>query len=206
MKKIPFSTPNIGFRELNAVKRVFKSGWYIAGEETKAFEEEFASYVGVKYAVSLSSCTAALFLSLKALGIKEGDEIIVPSFTFPATASVVIHCGAVPVFADINNIDFTLDQKSVNSLITKKTRAIIPVHYGGNRAKISARIPIIEDSAHLIPRGGDNKSFARCYSFYTTKNITTIEGGMLTTMNKKIYEWVKKARLHGLSTDAYKRY
>lgn len=207
MKNIPFDRPSIGKQEIQAVAKVLKSGWLTMGEETRLFEQEFAKYVGAKYAIAVNSCTAALFLSLKALGIKEGDEVIVPSFTFPSTVSVVIHCGATPVFADINPDDFCMDQKSFEGVITKKTKAVIPVHYGGNRAVIKTHLPVIEDSAHLIPKNGDKKnSFTRCYSFYATKNMTTGEGGMITTSNKRIAGWLIKARLHGLSKDAWKRY
>ena len=207
MKNIPFSRASLGSEELEAISKVLDSGWLTMGEETLKFEQEFANYVGAKYAVAVNSCTSALFLSLKALGIKEGDEVVVPSFTFPATVSVVIHCGATPVFADISKKDFCMDQKSFEKVLTKKTKAVIPVHYGGNRARIKTRISVIEDSAHLIPKDGDNKnSFARCYSFYATKNMTTGEGGMITTSEEKIVDWLKKARLHGLSRDAWKRY
>lgn len=204
---IPLSRANITSKEIDAVSKVLKSGWLTMGEVTSAFEDEFARYVGAKYAVAVNSATSALFLSLKALGIKEGDEVIVPSFTFAATANVVVHLGATPVFVDINDKDYTMDQKSFEKAITKRTKAVIPVHYAANRAVIKTKIPIVEDSAHLIPKNGDNKrSFARCYSFYATKNMTTGEGGMITTNDKKIYEWLKMARLHGLSRDAWKRY
>lgn len=207
MTNIPFARASLGKEELKAIARVLDSGWLTMGEETVRFEEEFAKYVGAKYAVAVNSCTSALFLSLKALGIGSGDEVIVPSFTFPATVSVIVHCGATPVFADIRKKDFCMDQKSFEKVLTKKTKAVIPVHYGGNRSEIKASVPIIEDSAHLIPKGGDShNSFARCYSFYATKNMTTGEGGMITTSDEKVVGWLRKARLHGLSRDAWKRY
>ena len=207
MKQIPFERPSVGSDEIKAVARVIKSGWMTMGPETAAFEEEFAKYVGAKYAIAVNSATSGLFLSLKALGIKEGDEVIVPSFTFAATANVVVHCGATPVFVDINKEDFTMDQVSLNRAITKKTKAVIPVHYGANRSHIKTSLPVIEDSAHLIGKKGDNiKAFASCYSFYATKNMTTGEGGMITTKNAKVAEWLRMARLHGLSRDAWKRY
>lgn len=207
MNNIPFSRPSIGKDEIEAVSRILSSGWLTMGEETIKFEEEFARYVGVSNAIAVNSCTAALFLSLKALGIKEGDEVIVPAFTFPSTVSVVIHCGATPVFADINKDDFTISQSSFDRVLTPKVKAAIIVHYSGNRASIKTNIPIIEDSAHFIPKKGDNnKTFSRCYSFYATKNMTTGEGGMITTNDEKIADWLKKARLHGLSRDAWKRY
>lgn len=204
---IPLTRANITQKEIDAVVKTLKSGWLTMGPETEKFEEEFAVYVGAKYAVAVNSATSALFLALQALGIKKGDEVIVPSFTFASSVNVIIHSGATPVFADIKEDDFTMDQKSLDSLITKKTKAVIPVHYAANRAKIKTNLPIIEDSAHLIPRGGDNnKSFANCYSFYATKNMTTGEGGMITTSDKKVADWLKQARLHGLSRDAWKRY
>jgi len=207
MKNIPFTRANIGKKEVDAVVKVLKSGWLTMGPQTELFEQEFAKYVGAKYAIAVNSATSALFLSLKALGIKEGDEVIVPSFTFASSASVIIHCGATPVFADINEVDYTIDQKSLDSLITKKTKAVIPVHYAANRANIKTSLPIIEDSAHLIEKNMDNhKAFATCYSFYATKNMTTGEGGMITVQDKKIADWLKMARLHGLSRDAWKRY
>lgn len=200
-----FSKTVIGKEEIEAVTRILKSGWLTMGEETLAFEEEFANYVGTKFAVALNSCTAGLFLSLKALEIGEGDEVIVPSFTFASTVNVIIHSGAKPVFADIKKNDFTLDPESVEKLITKKTKGVIPVHYAGRKAFVDYDIPIVEDSAHLIPKSGASKNLT-AYSFYATKNMTTGEGGMITTNDEKIAEWLKKARLHGMSKDAWKRY
>lgn len=207
MRKVPFERPSIGAGEIKAVTKVLKSGWMTMGPETQAFEEEFAKYVGAKYAISVNSATSGLFLALKALGIKEGDEVVVPSFTFAATVNVVVHCGATPVFVDINNKDYTIDQKSFDKAVTKKTKAVIPVHYAANKAYLKTNLPIIEDSAHLINKKGDNKkAFASCYSFYATKNMTTGEGGMITTSDSKVADWLKMARLHGLSRDAWKRY
>lgn len=204
---IYLSPPSIGKKEVDAILRIVKKGWFSMGPETKQFEEDFARYVGSKYAIAVNSCTSALFLSLKALGIGSGDEVIVPSFTFSATASVVDHCGAKPVFVDVRKDDFNMDQKSFENAITKKTKAVIPVHYAGNRVTIKSDLPVIEDSAHLIPKAGDNEdSYTRCYSFYTTKNMTTIDGGMITTNDPKVNGWLRKARLHGLSADAWKRY
>lgn len=204
---IPLTRVNITNREVDAVTKVLRSGWLTMGLETDLFEKEFASYVGAKYAVAVNSATSALFLSLKALGVGRGDEVIVPSFTFASSANVIVHCGAKPVFIDIKIDDFTMDQDSLEKAITKRTKAVIPVHYGGNRANIRTSLPVVEDSAHLIERNGNNnKTFASSYSFYATKNMTTGEGGMITLANDKYYQWLKKARLHGLSKDAWKRY
>lgn len=207
MKQIPFERPSIGKEEIKAITKVLKSGWLTMGPETQAFEEEFAKYVGAKHAIAVNSATSGLFLALKALGIKKGDEVIVPSFTFAATANVVVHSGATPVFVDIRGDDYTMDQKSLDAAITKRTKAVIPVHYAANRAHIKTSLPIIEDSAHLIEKNGDNnRAFASCYSFYATKNMTTGEGGMITTSDDKVADWLRMARLHGLSRDAWKRY
>ncbi len=204
---IPLTRADIGDQEIRAVVKVLRSGWLTMGVETQALEQEFAHYVGAPYAVAVNSATAALFLSLKALGVGSGDEVILPSFTFTSTASVVVHCGATPVFVDIRPDDFTMDQVSMERAITRRTKAIIPVHYAGNRAMISTKIPVIEDSAHYIPKRGNNcRAFACCYSFYATKNMTTGEGGMITVTNKRFADWLKIARLHGLSRDAWKRY
>ena len=207
MKRIPFARASIGSEEIKAITKVLKSGWLTMGPETQAFEEEFAKYVGAKHAIAVNSATSGLFLTLKALGIKKGDEVIVPSFTFASTANVIVHCGATPVFVDIKKEDYTIDQKSFDEAVTKKTKAVIPVHYAANRSNIKTSLPIIEDSAHLIERNGDNKKvFASCYSFYATKNMTTGEGGMITTNSAKDADWYRMARLHGLSRDAWKRY
>lgn len=207
MTNIPFSRASITLQEKKAVDRILKGGWLTMGEETRAFEKEFAKYVGAKYAIAVNSCTSALFLSLKALGVGVGDEVIVPSFTFAATANVVVHCQATPVFVDISENDFVMDQKSFEKAVTKKTKAVIPVHYGGVRATIKTNLPVIEDSAHLIPKSGDNtQSFTRCYSFYATKNMTTGEGGMITFSESNLNEWFEEARLHGFSKDAWNRY
>jgi len=207
MKQIPFERPSLGQEEIKAVAQVLESGWLTMGPQTVAFEKEFADYVGAKYAVSVNSATSGLFLALRALGIKEGDEVIVPSFTFASSANVIVHCGATPVFVDIKMDDFTMDQKSLDEATTKKTKAVMPVHYAANRAQIKTSILVIEDSAHLIEKKGDNpNAFASCYSFYATKNMTTGEGGMITVSNEKVSNWLRMARLHGLSRDAWKRY
>lgn len=203
---IVFSKAVIGKEEIDAQVKVLQGGWLTMGEETVHFEKEFASFVGTKYAVSVNSCTSGLFLSLKALGISSGDEVIVPSFSFAATANIVKHTGATPIFADIKRDDFTLDPASVKSRITNKTKAIIPVHYAGRVANnFYNDIPVIEDSAHLIPHQAASGNLT-AYSFYATKNMTTGEGGMITTNDPALATYLSKARLHGMSKDAWKRY
>ncbi|MDO8503239.1 MAG: DegT/DnrJ/EryC1/StrS aminotransferase family protein [bacterium] len=204
-KNIPFAKPYLDEQELNAIQRVLKSGWLTMGQETVLFEREFACYVDAKCAIAVNSCTSALFLALKAVGVGKGDEVVVPSFTFASTANVVVHCGATPVFVDINPNGFTIDPISVSHVINKKTKAIIPVHYGGNLAHTEFPVTVIEDSAHRITKGYKSRNIV-CYSFYATKNLTTGEGGMITTEDKKLADWFGQARLHGLSRDAWKRY
>lgn len=204
-KNIVFSKPYIGKKEIEAVTRVLQSGWLTMGQETIEFEKEFAHFVKAKHAVAVNSCTSALFLALQALGIKRGDEVIVPSFTFASSASVIVHSGAKPVFADIKPEDLTIDPKSVEVRLNKKTKAVIPVHYAARLAHVDFPVPVIEDSAHRITKNHKSKNLV-CYSFYATKNITTGEGGMITTDDKDLAHWLTKARLHGLSHDAWKRY
>lgn len=210
MIKVPFSKPSVTEEEIQAVTKVLKSGWLTTGEITRDFEKKFAEYVGAKYAVAVNSCTAALSLSLKALEeyidpVEEGDEVIVPSLTFTATASIVTHCGAKPVFVDVEKDTFCLDPLLVFDAMTPKTKAVIPVHLTGNTANSPYDGSVIIDSAHRIAKEKSIADFT-CYSFYATKNLTTGEGGMITTNYKDKAEWLRQARLHGLSTGAENRY
>lgn len=206
--KVPLCRADIGEEELSAVRDVLTSGWLTHGSKNKEFEEAFASYVGVKYAVSLNSCTAALFLALKAHNIT--GEVILPSFTFSASANAIVTAGAVPVFADIDEETYMLDPKSVEALITRKTEAIMVVHFGGQAGPIKElkelalkhKLLLLEDSAEAIGaeyEGGKTGSFSiGCFSFFPTKNMTTGEGGMLTTNNKEIAEKVALLSAHGI--------
>lgn len=216
---LPFFRPSIGREEINEVVDSLKSGWLTMGPKTIKFENNFAKYIGVKYALSLNSCTAGLHLAIMALGIGKGDEVITPSLTFASTANVVVHMGAKPVFADIERDTFNIDPKSVVKKITKKTKAIIVVHYGGQPVDLSAfrtiarnfKIALIEDAAHAVGSKYKGKMIGSqgnlaSFSFYATKNMTTGEGGMLTTNNSRIANFVVKNRLHGISKDAWKRY
>lgn len=218
-KYIPFSRPLIGREEIAEVVDTLKSGWLSTGPKTAKFEERFAKYIGVKYAVGLSSCTDALLLALLAHDIGSGDEVILPSFTFAACANMIVNVGARPVFADIEDQYFTIDPKDIEKRITKKTKAIMIVHYAGHPCNIEAiariakkyNLTIIEDAAHAVGskyRGKKVGSFSSttCFSFYPTKNITTGEGGMLVTNNKEVADFVRKNRIHGMSKDGWKRY
>jgi len=217
---IPFHKPTIGQEEIKALRKVLESGWLTTGPQTVAFEKEFIQYTQSKYSVALNSCTAALGLSLAAAGIKQGDEVVLPSFTFPATAAEIIHLGAIPVFADIDPEVFNVTSESIQKKITSRTKAIIPTHFGGHPCDLRPLIRlanknhllIIEDAAHALGslyEGkpiGSSKTFAACYSFYATKNITTAEGGMLTTQSKSTEKKVRILSLHGIKKDAWKRY
>jgi len=210
VSKIPISKPIIGDEEVEAVVRVLRSGMITRGAETESFEKEFASYIGTKYAVSVMNGTIALEASLKALGVRSGDEVIVPDFTFIATASAVVNVGARPVFADIDERTYCIDLESVNELITGRTRAIIPVHLFGHPADMKAineiaedrKLLVLEDSAQAHGAEIDgvkvgSLGHASAFSLYATKNMMTGEGGMVTTSIESVYELLLKLRKHG---------
>ena len=216
---IPFHKPHITQKELDEVSETIQSGWLTMGPKTLEFEEAFKQYIGSDYAISVNSATAALHLALNAVGVGIGDEVIIPTNTFIATAEAVVYSGAKPVLCDVeanyHNIDVTL----IEQLITPRTKAIIPVHFGGNPCDMDEikkianhfNLKIIEDAAHALPSSYKNKkigtlSDAVCFSFYATKTLTTGEGGMVTTNNSKIAEKVRIQRLHGINGDAWKRY
>jgi dTDP-4-amino-4,6-dideoxygalactose transaminase len=214
-----FCQATIGREEIDEVTDSLKNGWLTMGKKVIQFEQEFAKYVGVKYAVSVNSCTAALHLALLAHGIGPGDEVIVPSYTFVATANVVIHVGATPVLVDIDRQSLNIDAAAIERKISKKTKAIIAVHFGGLPADLTAinrlakkhKLIVIEDAAHAVGSMYKGKQIGThgnttCFSFYATKNLTTGEGGMLTTNSKRIAEFVSRNRIHGISKDAWKRY
>ncbi|MBU0907806.1 MAG: DegT/DnrJ/EryC1/StrS aminotransferase family protein [Nanoarchaeota archaeon] len=219
MRKIPFSRPSIGNEEKNRVIQVLDSGWITTGPVAVEFEKNFAEKMEVGRAVAVNSCTAALHLSLVAMGIKEGDEVITSPFTFTSTANVCLHVGAKPIFADIDPESYCIDPKKIEKAITSKTKAIIPVHYGGQACDMDEimaiakkhNLKVIEDCAHA-PCGkykGKNLGTigdAGCFSFYPIKNMTTGEGGMVITNNSELADLISILRLHGISKDAWKRY
>jgi len=189
------------------------------GPKTIEFEKLIAKYTGAKYTIAVNSCTAALHLSLIALGIGEGDEVITTPFTFAATANVIIQVGAKPVFVDIKKDTYNIDPEEIEKAITSKTKAIIPVHYAGQPCEMDKIMKIakkhnlfvIEDAAHAIGSEYKGRKIGTigdltCFSFYATKNMTTGEGGAITTNNKKLAEKIAILRLHGMSRDAWKRY
>lgn len=207
---IPAAKPIIGDDERAAVDRVLRSGMLAQGPEVAAFEEEFSAHVGGRHCVAMNSGTSALHLGFIAAGIERGDEVIVPSFSFAATANSVVLAGGVPVFADIDPQTFNIDPDHAESLITKKTKAIMPVHLYGHIAamdrfaEISSKhgVQIIEDAAqgHLASMNGRNAGefgTVASFSFYPTKNMTAGEGGMVVTANAEIARTLRLLRNQG---------
>ena len=218
---IPFHKPSIGAEEIREVTATLRSGWLTTGPRTDCFEKEFSAYTGCKYSLALNSCTAALHLALVGLGVGPGDEVITTPMTFCSTVTTILHSGATPVLADVDH-NGNIDPDSISQRITSRTRAIIPVHLAGYPCKMRdiwrlARdhgLFVVEDAAHAagtLYRGShlgsaESASDAVAFSFYATKNITTGEGGMLTTNNAKLAERLRRLALHGISKDAWNRY
>lgn len=208
---IQVATPVTGKEEFNAVKKIILSGKFVSGNIVDKFEKDFAKFIGTKYAIALNSGTAALHTALRSLNIKKGDEVIVPAISFVSTATAVLHQGATPVFCDVDINSFCIDPKSFSAQITKKTKAVIPVHFAGGACDIKEilriakknKILVIEDCAQAHGTKIEDKlvgSFGdiSCFSFYATKHMTTGEGGMICTNKKKIYEFCKSFRNHGM--------
>jgi dTDP-4-amino-4,6-dideoxygalactose transaminase len=218
-KFLVYGSPLIEQPEIDEVVASMKSGWLGTGPKVKKFEELFGAYKATPYAMALNSCTAALHLSILAIGLKPGDEVIVPTMTFAATANAVIHAGGKPVFADCGRQSMNIDPDDILRKITKKTKAIIPVHFAGRPCDMDAimsiakkkKLKVIEDCAHAIEteyHGRKAGTFGDlgCFSFYVTKNIVTGEGGMVITKNPQCADAVKVLGLHGMSKDAWKRF
>jgi dTDP-4-amino-4,6-dideoxygalactose transaminase len=218
-KTLAFHVPDVGDEEIAEVLDVLRSGWLTTGPKTRDFEREFAAMVGAQHAVAVNSCTAALHLALEAAGIREGDEVLVPTMTFAATAEVVTYFKAKPVLIDCVQNTLNLDTNRIEQAITDKTKAIIPVHFAGHPCDMDQILSIahahdlrvIEDAAHALPARYNGKMVgsigeSTCFSFYATKNITTGEGGMLTTDNPEYAARARMMSLHGLSRDAWNRY
>ncbi len=205
--KINLTKPDIDEQEIQAATDVLKNGWIIRGKQTQALEQEFAAHMGAKHAIATNGCTMALYLVLKRMNLQPTDEVIVPSLTWSATASVVINAGATPVFADVKRDDWCLDPEDVRKKITKNTKLVIPVHYAG-RVAIgfeNFEVPVLYDSAHRL-EAADFKGTVSCYSFYAVKNMTTIRGGMILTNNDEDAKWYMMAVHGGISKDTLSRY
>ncbi len=218
-KFLPFAIPSLGVEEEQAVIETLRSGWITTGPRTQEFEKKFADYIGVRHALAVNSCTSALHLALVVLDIEKGDEVITTPLTFAATANVIEHTGAKPVFVDVDPKTLNIDIKLLKKAITKKTKAIIAVHMSGypcdmkeiNAIARSKKIHVIEDAAHAAGSTyGRNKigsiSTFTCFSFYPIKNMTAIEGGAITTNESKWVERLRRLMLHGLDKGAWKRY
>ena len=231
MQTIPFYKPCIGEAEIEETIQVLRSGWLTTGPRTKAFEAEFGKYLQHKHSVAVNSCTAALHLALEAIGLKEGEAVVVPSMTFAASAEVVRYFNAHPLLVDCRPEDFNLDvvdaARRIEEAIAqgRKVVAIIPVHYGGQVgdvagvASLASRygLKIIEDAAHCCPayyRTDDSSPWLTvgtsadisCFSFYANKTITTGEGGMSCTNSDEYADRMRVMSLHGISKDAWKRF
>ena len=217
--QIPFHKPYITQSEIDSVIETMQSGWLTMGPKTIEFENVFRAYIDSQFAISVNSATAALHLALNAVNVGNGDEVIIPTNTFIATAEAVVYSGAKPILCDVEENYHNIDINLIEQLITPRTKAIIPVHFGGNPCDMDEikkignhfNLKIIEDAAHALPSSYKNKkigtlSDAVCFSFYATKTLTTGEGGMVTTNNSKIAEKVRIQRLHGINGDAWKRY
>ncbi|MGF7079868.1 DegT/DnrJ/EryC1/StrS family aminotransferase [Mucilaginibacter sp. UYCu711] len=214
-----FALPLIEDDEIEEVVKTLKSGWLGSGPKVAQFEEDFKQYKDADYAVALSSCTAALHLSLIAAGITAGDEVITTPLTFCATVNAIIHAGGTPVLADIDPHTLNIDPKEILKKVTSKTKAIIPVHFAGRACEMDEimdiakqhKLIVIEDCAHAIETEYKNQKAGNigdfgCFSFYVTKNIVTGEGGMVLTPNKDYASRIKTLGLHGMTKDAWKRF
>ncbi|MDI6808896.1 MAG: DegT/DnrJ/EryC1/StrS family aminotransferase [Candidatus Eisenbacteria bacterium] len=216
---LPFARPCFDDKERAEVLDALGSDWITTGPKTLKFEKELAAYVGSRYAVALNSCTAALHLALASYGIGEGDEVITSPFTFCSTVAVILHMRAKPVLADVDERTFNIDPEEVKKKLTRRTKAIIPVHFAGQPCEMDSLlriaqqkgVKIIEDAAHAIGAEYKGRKIgsigdATAFSFYATKNLTTGEGGMLVTDDEELSEKVRILSLHGMSRDAWKRY
>lgn len=216
---LPYCRPDVGEEEIAAVAESMRNGWLTTGPKVRQFEDAFAQAAGVKHAVAVNSCTAALHVGLLAAGVQPGDDVVMPSLTFVAGAQCALEVGARPVFCDVNESTLTADLETIEAALTPKTKAIIAMPYGGRPMDAGALvrfasergITVIEDAAHaagMLDRGewAGTRSALAAYSFYATKNLTTAEGGILLTNDDAVMERVRVLSLHGMDRDAWKRY
>lgn len=215
---LPFSPPDIGSAEIARVTGVLKSGWITRGGVCEEFENRISDFTGARFAHCLSSATAGLFLSLKIAGIGEGDEVITTPYTFASSVNVILHASAKPVLADVEEDGFQISPQAVASKVTPRTRAVIPVHFGGHPVDLDAvreiskrhDLLVVEDAAHAIgaeyrgKRLGDGKNPC-VFSFHAVKNVTTAEGGCVVTNDEKLHKALRLYSLHGQTKDAYEK-
>ncbi len=217
--KVEFFRHGLGTDELMAVERVLRTLFLTTGPENRLWEEEFASYLGVSHAVGVSSCSMALLLALKALGVGPGDEVITTPLSYVATTNAILHAGARPVFVDVESETGNLDVSLVPGAITERTRAVLPVHLYGLMCDMQAcrrlaqreKLLIVEDSAHCVEGRRDGlapgqASHAACFSFYATKNLSCAEGGMVTARRGDVAARLRRLRNHGVDRDASSRH
>lgn len=215
---LPLVKPVFGREEKAEIIDTLNSGWITLGPKTQKFEQALADYIGVKYVIALNSCSAALHLSLFALNLKPDDEVITTTFTFAATIHAITHCGAKPILVDIDENTFNIDSKKIEKAITKKTRVILPIHYGGLPADLDSikrlakknNLFLVEDAAAAIGAKYKGKflgitSDLACFSFHPVKNITTGDGGAITTNNKKLADRLMVLRVNGMDKESWKR-
>ena len=224
---LPFALPDIDTAEFDQIKECLEFGWITTGPKTKEFEKQFATAVGSKHAIAVNSCTAAMHLSLEAIGLQPGDEVITSPYTFAATTEVIRYFDAIPVLVDINPGCLNISPQAIEAAITPRTKAIMPIHIAGLPAEMNTirdiamrhNLAIVEDAAHAFPCAyqgrqigsplfppGTNIPHLTCFSFYATKTITTGEGGMICTDDDELADRCRIMALHGISRDAWKRY
>jgi perosamine synthetase len=211
--------PLTGARDVREVAHAIRSGWLTTGPKVRRFEERIARRVGARHAVAVNSCTAALHLALAALGVGPGDEVVTTPYTFVATGEAILYLGARPILADIDPVTLNVDPEAVARVMTRRTRALMPVHIAGLPCDLRAlatiaarrRVPVVEDAAHAIGASIGRRAIGAlsemtCFSFYATKNLTTGEGGMVTLDDRALADRLRRLSLHGLTRDAWKRY
>ncbi len=216
---LPFFKPDVGDAEVEAVGDVIRSGWLTYGPRVREFGDACAAYLDVPCAVPVSSCSAGLFLGLKALGVRPGDEVILPALTFVSTLTAVLHCGATPVLADLDPANLGLDPDAFAAAVSERTRAVLPVHIAGHPCRINEiidlahakDIKVLEDAAHSFGAAVDGRRIggfgdATVFSFYATKCITTGDGGLVTTRDQKIADELALLSFHGMDGNAWQRY
>jgi dTDP-4-amino-4,6-dideoxygalactose transaminase len=216
---LPFFKPDVGEEEIAAVSEVLRSGWLTYGPKVREFGKACAAYLDVPCAVPVASCSAGLFLTLKAMEVGPGDEVVLPSMTFIATLTAVIHCGATPILADMDPDNLGLDPAAFARAITPRTKAVIPVHLAGQPCRIveilaiaaEHGIKVMEDAAHSFGAAVDGRRIggfgdATVFSFYATKCITTGDGGLVTTTNQEMADKLQLLSFHGMDGNAWQRY
>ena len=217
--RVPLFRPQLGAEELRNLRTVFQNAWVGMGPKTQELEERFAEYIGTRFAVGVTSCTAALHIALQALDVKKGDEVIVPAITVVSTPYAALYNGATPVFADVEEETLCLDPKDLARKITKKTKAVIPVHLGGHACDMDkimriakrSKLFVVEDCANALGAEYKGKRVGArghisCFSFEAKKNMTTGDGGMLVTNNARLARRLKALRWYGSASDTWKRF